>query len=185
MKILISLLISVTLFALSEKQKQNIIEAYNVAKLVKAKDGFSFENTVTYIMLQESSAGLELIGDKYKNGKLKPLLKSSIGIMQIKVSTARETIRKTPFLKKHFSNLLTDDKRIINMLLTSSEFSSLIASHYLVRCYEEAKRKGYSNPYFRAISRYNGGWNNQTYYSKIMKRKYFIKDYGFKNGKFN
>ena len=56
------------------------------------------------------------------------------------------------------------------MLLTNTEFSILIAGRYLKRNYEYALKKGKWNPYYKTISRYNGGWNNTTYYKRVMKR---------------
>lgn len=172
MKILILCLFFLNLHSsvLSDYQYYNLKKAYNVAKLVKCQDGMTFENAIAGIMLQESSAGKELIGDKYKNGKLKPIYESSLGMMQIKLSTAKEIISKSKYLNSNFKHLLKNDKRLVNMLLTSSEFSALLASYYLKTYYEIAKKKGFSNPYFRAISRYNGGWNNSRYYNKVKKR---------------
>lgn len=163
--------------SLSKQQIKNLKEAKQVAKLVKAKDGMTFENAIQGIMLVESSAGLELIGDKYKNGKLKSLYESSLGTLQIKISTAKETIKKSKFLRKYFKHLLTDDKKLVNMLLTNIRFSTLIAVYYLKFNYEHAIRLGFSKPYFRTISRYNGGWNNKTYYTRVKKRIRWLKKF--------
>ena len=178
MKILLSVLLILTtlpLYSLNTLQINNLKTVYNLGKKIKASNGFSFENTLCAIMLQESSAGLELIGDKYKNGKLKSLYDSSLGIFQIKLNTAKEVIIKDKFMNKNFKHLLKNDKALVNMLLVSVQFSTLIASTYLKINYEIALKRRYKNPWKSTISRYNGGWNNTKYKSKIFKRLKYLK----------
>lgn len=164
-----------SLFALNNKQTKIIKESYNIGKEIKARDGMTFGYALSAIVLQESSAGRDLIGDKYKNGKLKNFYDSSLGIFQIKLSTAKWIIRRESFLNKYFKNLLHNDKKLVNMLFTNEKFSALVAGYYLKHSYEEALLKNFKNPWFRSISRYNGGWNNTSYYHKIMKRLRYIK----------
>lgn len=67
------------------------------------------------------------------------------------------------------------DMRLINRLLTDFSFGAEIGGHYLLSVYEEARKRGFSNPYKRAIGRYNGGWNNTTYYRLVMAKSITVK----------
>ncbi len=67
------------------------------------------------------------------------------------------------------------DMRLINRLLTDFSFGAEIGGHYLKSCYNEAVSRGFSNPYKRAIGRYNGGWNNTTYYALVMTKSKTVK----------
>jgi hypothetical protein len=174
MKLLLILFLTLPLFALSSEQAHKLQVAYYIGTLVKTSDGFSFEKTLCAIMLQESSAGEELIGDKYADGKLKSLYDSSIGVFQIKLSTVKFIIKSDDYMNKNFKHLLKNDKKLINMLLTSTSFSTLVAATYLKMNYEVALRRGYRNPWHSAISRYNGGWRNTTYKNKIFKRLEYV-----------
>jgi hypothetical protein len=175
MKYLMTLLLTLQLHALSDNQSKNLRTAFKLGKQIHASNGFTFEKTLCAIMLQESSAGIQIIGDKYKNGRLKNLYHSSLGVFQIKLSTARYVIKKSKYLRKHFVHLLKDDKMLVNLLLTSTEFSTIVAANYLIMNYEIALKRGYENPYHSAISRYNGGWINSTYKSNIFERMEYIK----------
>lgn len=72
-------------------------------------------------------------------------------------------------------NLAYKDIDLINKLLNDYKFSALIAGYYIKLCYMEAKRKGYSHPFRRAISRYNGGWYNKKYIQKFRRNIKIIK----------
>lgn len=78
-------------------------------------------------------------------------------------------------LKKHqkdfkqYREYVKKDQALINLLLTDVEASTYFAFYYLKMNYNSAKKQGMSNPFFRAISRYNGGWNNTEYYKRVMK----------------
>ena len=239
-KILLLVLISSSLYSstykFSDEQKTKIKDTYNIGKNITMKDGMTVGNTLCGIMGQESTWGINIIGDKYyKNGKLKSLYLSSLGPFQIKLSTAKITIRKFDKLYKKYGNLLYEgdsiyikyeknkkkmdyyqsvidsttwrertqnnepkaiktmkwalrnlrkhiethnelklkaskDTRLINKLLTDHKFGAEIAGHYLKLQYDYVVRKGWSNPYKRAVGRYNGGWNNMNYANKVIKR---------------
>jgi hypothetical protein len=114
MKYLITLILTTKLlFGLNQDQIRNMKIAYKVGKTIKAKDGTTFENTLASIMGAESSWGEEVIGDKYdKNGRLKSVYESSLGGFQIKLSTAKLTIRKYPHLMKKYGYLVYKGKSI-------------------------------------------------------------------------
>jgi len=176
-KFLSSLLISTQLFALNNIQVNNLKLAYNIGKQIKSNDGISFENTLCAIMLTESSAGMEVIGDKYKDGKLKSLYDSSLGVFQIRLITAKEVIKKDKFMNKYFNHLLYNDKKLVNLLLLDTEFSAMIACTYLKMTYNYALKHKHKSSWRSAISRYNGGWNNTVYIERVMKRYENFKRY--------
>lgn len=172
-KLFLMFLISVNLFAMSEMQIQNLQDAYSIGKTTRTSDGLTFENTLAAIMLTESSAGKNLVGDdRFEDGSKKPLHQSSLGTMQMQIKTARYLADKYPQLS--WLKLL-DDGQLTTQILNSPQFSSMLAGYYLKLNYEVAKKRGYWNPYFKAISRYNGGWNNTTYYKRVMRNMKIIK----------
>jgi len=99
---------------------------------------------------------------------LNPYNKRSFGYYQFKVATAKPLIRKYKRLS-NYKHLLLDDSLLINALLNDLTFSATLAGVYLVDRYNSAKRLNLSNPRNRAISAYNGGWNNTEYLSKFRK----------------
>ena len=240
--LILSIFVSVNLFALTNIQKAKIKTAYNIGKTIKAPDGMTFENTLPSIMGQESSWGKANIGDKYDNsGRLKSLYDSSLGNFQIKLSTAKITILKFPYLYKKYGHLVNTgkstykeyakyrkkleyfrkifqsrswkkrakmgnkkaiatiawakkeflknynlwkkaskqarrDTKLINNLMYNFKFSAEIAGYYLLNTYEQALNKfGKKQVYWRAIGKYNGGWNNKRYYNYIVKRMKIVK----------
>ena len=55
------------------------------------------------------------------------------------------------------------DLLIAETLLTDIKFSATIAANYLILNYEIAQKRHYWNPWWKAVSRYNGGWENVKY----------------------
>ena len=158
------------LFGLSKDQESVLQRAYIIGGLTVADDGMTFEKTISSIALAESSAGKELIGDTRADGELVGLYKSSLGVCQVRLMTAKEVIKKDKFMNKQFSHLLIDnDNMIIKMLLSSPDFNILIASTYIKMNYNRSLHKGVK-PLFGTISLYNGGWHNEIYYGRVMKR---------------
>lgn len=111
-------------------------------------------------------------------GQLKPLYDSSLGVFQIKPSTAEIMINK---YFPEYKYLLNDKNKLIQKLLSDVEFSANIASSYLIYCYEEAKNRKMWNPYFKTISRYNGGWKNSNYYNNVLKKMKYLEKLNFFN----
>ena len=62
------------------------------------------------------------------------------------------------------------------MLLTNYKFGVEIGGYYLRWMYEIALDKGYSDAYWRAIGRYNGGWNNREYQEKVRNRMQLVNE---------
>ncbi len=173
MKLLLTLLLAVQVFALTERQVKTLQTAYSIGQLIVAKDGTTFENTLAAIALTESSAGVNLIGDdRTKAGKKKPLIESSIGCMQIKISTAKELARRYKLIS--WVDTMSDEALGFR-LLASNQTSVLIAGIHIMHYYDVALSRGYYNPWFKTISRYNGGWNNTEYFERVKKNLKTIK----------
>jgi len=171
-KIFISLLLVISLSYSFDKDQMDIIrKSYNIGKLIKAKDGMTFENTLASISFTESSAGKYIIGDKFT----KHLKDSSLGVYQIRLKTAKWLIKSDPWLRKNFTYLLKDDNRLISMILRREEFGALLAGHLLKIWYNYALKKDIKNPWFYAVSRYNGGVHNTVYVARIRKNIKLIK----------
>ncbi len=166
-------------FKLSSSQEKLAIEIYKIGKTFKTADGISIENTLTAISLRESSLGRFIIGDKLENGDFKPIEEMSLGAFQIQLGTAKEVIKDNDLAK--FKYLLKDNAKLVNRLLTDVEFSTIIAAHYFIKNYNEALRRDMWNPYFRAVSRHNGGWTNNKYYRLFLKDINKIKKINFEN----
>lgn len=148
---------SVYLFGISSKQLETLQTVRNIAKSIPDKRGETFEDTISAICLTESSAGKNLIGD-FKEGT--SITKASLGVMQIQVATVKHV---ATYRKKFRYLLKKTDAEIANMLLTNIRFSARIATTYLVML---RNARPY---YYNAVSGYNGGWNNWTYYSRVQK----------------
>lgn len=154
-------------FKLDDSQMKLAHEIYKIGKTFKTNDGMSIENTLTAISLRESSLGKFIVGDKKANGSFKPLTQMSLGPFQIRVGTAKDVIRNNNLYKYNY--LLNDDLKLVNKLLTDSKFGAIITGYYFIKNYNEALRRNMWNPYFRAVSRHNGGWNNKRYYKMFAK----------------
>ena len=100
------------------------------------------------------------------------LASSSLGDYNITLLAVKKVI-DTYNLKQYYKYLSVDKKRIvdvdglISVTLNNSSFNTDIALYYFKMNYEEAKRRGLKDPFVKAISRHNGGWNNAAYVNKI------------------
>ena len=166
-------------FKLNSSQEKLALQIYKIGKTFKTADGMSIENTLTAISLRESSLGRYIVGDKLKNGNFKPIEEMSLGAFQIRLGTAKDVIRINRLYK--YTYLLKDDSKLVNRLLTDVEFSAVIAAHYFITNYNEALRRDMWNPYFRAVSRHNGGWTNKKYYRVFIKDMNRIKKINFED----
>jgi len=133
-------------FGLSQKQ------VYVVMKIKKiAREFTRYPTTIAAQSIVESSAGMFRVGD---DGV-------SLGVLHIQVPTVR-------FIASVDCALSWTDKlsdyQIALKLLSDDQFSVEVASRHL-NYYMD--RVGY----FKAVSIYNGGWNNKRYFGKVMKAK--------------
>jgi hypothetical protein len=154
-KLLIIFIININLFALNTIALNKIKTAWDFGKHTKAKDGMTFEYAISGIMGQESSWGKAVVGDKYtKTGKLKDLYESSLGNFQIKISTAKLTIKKIPYLKKKYKYLIYDGNSIYKKYISlNKKLIKLEATSY------------------KNISCENKNYNKMSYYYKIYNNK--------------
>jgi hypothetical protein len=159
--LLLSLIFSFSLFAaendISDDQIKVLNTVRNIAKTIPDAKGKTYEDTISAICLTESSAGQNLIGDFHKNV---PLTKASLGVMQIQVQTVRYVASQVKKLNWIHS---LNDSQIANRLLTDSEFSARIATHYFILLRHSRKN------YMSSISGYNGGMTNTPYFEKVTK----------------
>lgn len=154
----------ILLFALSlladpmtPKQLHVLQTVRDVAKSIPDKNGKTYENTLSAICLTESDAGEYTIGDfKHK----KSFTKASLGAMQIRVATARHVSQNVK--KLHWLNKL-NDVQLAGRLLGDIRLSAQVAAHYIVLLQNQRQE------HFYAISGYNGGTTNYTYYNRVMK----------------
>ena len=153
------LLFALSLFAdpMSKKQLHVLQTVRDVAKSIPDKNGKTYENTLSAICLTESDAGEYTIGDfKHK----KSFTKASLGPMQIQVATARhvsQNVKKLSWLNK------LNDIQLAARLLGDVRLSAQVAAHYIVLLQNQRL------DHFCAISGYNGGTANYTYYNRVMK----------------
>lgn len=166
--LLLSLIFSFSLFAseendISDNQIKVLNTVRNIAKTIPDTKGKTYEDTMSAICLTESSAGQNLIGDFHKNV---PLTKASLGVMQIQVQTVRYVASQ---VKKLSWTRSLNDSQIANRLLTDSEFSARVATHYFLLLKHSRKN------YMSAISGYNGGITNAPYFEKVTKNLEDIK----------
>jgi len=146
------------------------------AKKSVVGDKYRFKH---YIFINNSLRKIKYTNKKiyYYHGKrfkvitkktLNPYNKRSFGYYQFKVSTAKSLIKRYSRLV-NYKHLLLNDNILINALLNDLTFSATLAGVYLVDRYNAARRLNLSNPRNRAISAYNGGWNNNEYLAKFRK----------------
>ena len=173
---------SASAFKLDESQEKLAQEIYDIGKTFKTADGITIENTLTAISLRESSLGKFIVGDKKKNGDLKPLEQMSLGAFQIRIGTAQDVIVNNNLYQ--YKYLLKDSLLLVNRLLTDAKFGAIITGYYFVNNYNEALKRNMWNPYFRAVSRHNGGWNNNKYYKVFLKDINKIKQMDFEHRNF-
>lgn len=134
MKKFIILLISLKLHAISHQQLKT-----KMLVLSEAKKYTNYHTTIAKICFIESSYGLNILGDDSR----------SLGIMQFKVSTARDMIRmcpKTLYWIKKISN-----RRLATILLEDKRLSIMLAS---LRFEYYRKKFGFR----MAIMLHNGKW---------------------------
>ncbi len=159
---LFALSLTIQAYELTPKQIEVLKMVKSVAKRYKDNKGESFEYTAMAICLSETSAGVFRIGDI---GKIPNIFKASLGIMQVRLQTARFVAKKMNL--RDISKM--SDVELVNRLLSDDGFNVYVAVKYIIWLSD------YTKNYFRTVSRYNGGNNNRTYYYKVMKNMRLIK----------
>jgi len=167
--ILLFLLLTLQVFALSPEQLKVLQTVRDVARTIPDHKGETYENTLAAICLTESSAGKNIIGD-FKKGIV--ITKASLGAMQVQVATARYIAKRIKDLA--WINKLSDAD-IANKLLTDVKTSAQVSAYYLT-----ILRKSRTH-YFNMVSGYNGGMSNNPYYQRVIKNMKILDKY-VKNG---
>lgn len=147
----------------SDKQIDTLKMVREVALHYPNSKGETFENTATAICLTETSAGIFKVGDIGKNPNI---FKASLGIMQVRLETARFLAAQLNWTKI----LEMSDVRLVNKLLGDDEFNATVAVKFIVWLNEYTQYN-----YFRTVSRYNGGNYNHPYYQRVMRNNDLIK----------
>jgi hypothetical protein len=147
----------------SDKQIDTLKMVREVALQYPNSKGETFENTATAICLTETSAGVFKVGDIGKNPNI---FKASLGIMQVRLETARFLAEKLNWTEI----LEMSDIRLVNKLLGDDKFNAEVGVKFIVWLNEYTQHN-----YFRTVSRYNGGNYNHPYYNRVMKNNELIK----------
>lgn len=100
--------------------------------------------------------------------KTKELGNTAVGAFQVKMQTAKRVIKEMGL--EQYKHLLDNDTALIKKLTLDARFSALIAVNYLKLNYEHAKRRNIADPWFYAVSKYNGGSKNFTYVNLIKSK---------------
>ena len=100
--------------------------------------------------------------------KTKELGNTAVGAFQVKMQTAKRVIKEMGL--EQYKHLLDNDTALIKKLALDARFSALIAVNYLKLNYEHAKRRNIADPWFYAVSKYNGGSKNFTYVNLIKSK---------------
>jgi hypothetical protein len=129
---------------LSDQQTDVLKMAYLVAK----KDGLRNPAILTGIIMQESKAGT---ADKFRTARHKRQVDQSVGLAQIKASTAKGVLAENPDLRTTFK---VADANIKQKLATDDKFNVAIASRYLKSLYH------IKNDDMWVIAAYNRGPGN-------------------------
>lgn len=113
---------------LSQRQTELLSMAYQIAK----EDGHRYPQVLQGIILQETHAG-EL--RKYKVAGQEFGLKTNeryYGVGQIKLSAAKDVLKRYPKLKEEFDFHTAMDEEIIAKLIEDDRFNLSVASKYLL-----------------------------------------------------
>jgi len=159
--IILALLTTIQAHTLS-KYQLHVLRMINKEALTHPnKHGEPFGKTLSLIAMQESSLGLQKVGDihlKHKRG-----YSMSYGLFQFQIRTAREVISKT----KEFRWMLhKSDAWLTNKLVRDDKFSVKLAVRYINRLSMRFKNwaylisawngmpKGVPTRYYRAVTRW-------------------------------
>lgn len=126
------------------------------------KTGETFAKTAMAICLTETSAGVFKVGDI---GKDPNIFKASLGVMQVRLQTARFLAEKLDLQEVKSMS----DVKLVNKLLSDDRFNIEIAVQFLVWLNDYTNHN-----YFRTVSRYNGGNINHPYYGRVMRNMKLI-----------
>lgn len=165
--ILLALVVTTSLFALSQEQKDLAKKIYEVALTAPNSKGETYEETLIRIAITESSLGVNLLGD-YKKGQ--DITEASLGIFQFQMSTVRLLQRKYPNELGWMKN--RSDRYLAQKLLKDIDFNIVLAIFNIHRLSESRLTNG---SYYRMVSQWNGGIKNTKYYKRVLSYKDLVK----------
>jgi hypothetical protein len=122
------------------------------------KNPFAFKKYVIYL---QNIAYYENIIHRYKNKHTKRAKKV--------LRWAKRELRYNQNKMNKYKHYYQKDFQLAELLLSDIVFNIKIGTLYLITNYNEAKKRHMWNPWFKAISKYNGGWYNKRYYKKVIK----------------
>lgn len=126
--------------------------------LKEAKKYTKYQTYITAMAMQETSCGVHLVGDLDKS-----VLNASLGILQFKITTAREVIHNNS-LEKYYNY---SDTRLATELLINHKLSIKLAA---LRFERLRKIHGYK----RAIQSHNGWHGHYKYFKLVDKWKQWL-----------
>jgi hypothetical protein len=147
---------------LSKQQKKILIESYIQGNELKIR-GEKFGLTIATIVMVETSARRNMVGDKFGN---------SVGLTQMSLNRMKELLHKNNIPKTFKFLLLLSDKRLKQLLKSNDILNrSLCMLNFKVH-YLYYKRHHYRKAYQYAVTAHNGinvkrGFYNRKYWNKF------------------
>lgn len=134
----------------------------NNKKIAVNLEKIYFKQGIPYTTLNKIEKRVHVVGG------IKQLKSGSLGPFQVRVNTAKYVIQEMKL--SQYAHLLKSDTAIIDRLLKDPEFGATMAAGYLKINYKEAEQAGVKDPWWRSVSRYNGGNHNTTYVRHITNK---------------
>jgi hypothetical protein len=155
---------------LSPKQKKILIESYIQGNELKI-NGEKFGLTIATIVMVETSARRNLVGDKYGN---------SVGLTQMSLNRTKELLKRNDVPKVFKFLLLLSDKRLKQLLRTNDILNRALCMWNFKVHYLYYKRHHYKKAYQYAVTAHNGinvgrGFYNKKYWEKFRKYMRVVK----------
>jgi hypothetical protein len=155
---------------LSPKQKKILIESYIQGNELKIK-GEKFGLTIATIVMVETSARRNLVGDKYGN---------SVGLTQMSLNRTKELLKGNNIPKVFKFLLLLSDKRLKQVLRNNDILNRALCMWNFKIHYLYYKRHHYKKAYQYAVTAHNGinvkkGFYNKKYWEKFREYMRVVK----------
>jgi len=129
----------------------------------------------TYVKYLKNIDRFKSILKRYRSYLSKTNVKKKIKHYKAVIRWAYKELQYNKKKLEKYKYIIYKDKQIINLLFSDIRFSAKISTLYLIYNYNYAIKNRMSNPWFRTVSRYNGGWNNKKYYKKVVKKMKLIR----------
>jgi len=131
-------------------------------------------NIMLGVYLRESAVGIKTVEEL--NGKRKHIAKVSMGDYHMTFPAIVHVI-KTYNLKQYYHFLDVDKKKVkrekelelAKLSRYNKVFNTEMALYYFKCNYEEAIKRNFKDPLYKAVSKHNGFWNNYKYVNLVKK----------------